>query len=73
MLQEEKFFTQSSEYRPPDLTVSQKLDRCFELLEDGDRRLIKNRHRKMQKMRTALEVYREAGNHHVNQGALTIG
>lgn len=74
MLKESAFFAAvTSGYDPPDLSVSEKLELLFELLEDGDRRLAENRQKKMTNMRTALAVYREHDIHEVNQKGLNIG
>ena len=60
-------------YQPPSLTVPEKLERCFELLEDGDRRLIENRKKKMDQMRKRLDRYRTSADRHVDQKGLSIG
>ncbi len=73
MLREKQFFEEVDNYRPPSLTVSEKLDRCFELLEDGDRRLIENRRAKMEQMRAQHRAYREAGHRPIDQEGLSIG
>ena len=73
MLKEKQFFEEITRYQPPSLTVPEKLERCFELLEDGDRRLIENRKKKMDQMRKRLDRYRTSADRHVDQKGLSIG
>lgn len=73
MLREKKFFEEVSSYTTPPLTVPEKLEKCFELLQDGDRRLIENRKAKMDRMLKRLDRYRRTGSHRIDQTGLSIG
>ena len=73
MLREKKFFDEFSTYSPPQLSVGEKLQKCFDLLQDGDRRLIRNREMKMERMLKQFDQYRKAGGHSINQAGLSIG
>lgn len=55
------------------LSLSEKVVRLTELLEDGDRRLIENRRKKMERIRKDVENYNGLGSHDLNQGGLELG
>lgn len=74
MLKERAFFEAViSGFDPPSRTIPEKLERLFELLEDGDQRLMENRRAKMERMRQTLTEYREEGNYDIEQKGLDIG
>jgi hypothetical protein len=74
MLREAQFYRAiAAGYAPDQLTIAEKLERLFELLEDGDRRLQENRKAKMERMREALGAYRVGGDQGIDQDGLNIG
>lgn len=74
MLRERQFFDAvMTGYEPPSLSIAEKLERLFGMLEDGDARLIRNRMTKMERMRKTLLRYRKVDNHDIDQKGLDIG
>jgi len=74
MLREKQFYDAADAgYQPPALSVAEKIERCMDLMEDGDRRLIENRKRKMERLRVSVDDYQQVGGHLVAQGGLDLG
>lgn len=74
MLKEKQFYkARDAGFIPPALTLADKVSRLIDLLEDGDRRLIENRYRKMERLRQAFFDYQMLGRHTVDQKGLILG
>ncbi len=74
MLRERQFYEAvDSGWQSPEHTIGNKVSRLIDLLEDGDRRLIENRAKKMERMREDFFQYQAAGAIEVNQEGLHLG
>lgn len=74
MLKEKQFYDAvDSGWVPPEQPLAEKVRLLVELLEDGDRRLIVNRQRKMDRIRAAVDVYASTDGHVVTQDGLDLG
>ncbi len=74
MLKEKTFYEfYDAGRRSPGLTITQKVGRLVDLLEDGDLRLIANRKKKMERIRRDFEAYSSTDGHVVGQGGLNLG
>lgn len=73
MLLEEKFFS-AMEHGHNISTVSlvEKADRLLQMLEDGNRRLIKNRARTISELAEQVEAYKAKPQHTINQAGLGL-
>ena len=58
---------------PPQLSITEKVGRLIELFEDGDRRLIENRSRKLGRIRRDFAKYSMSVTDVVRQGGLDLG
>jgi len=74
MLKEKLFY---EAYRsgniPPTLTLAAKLAKMIDLYEDGNRRLIENRVKKLDRIRAKVRAYNLRGSHAVNQTGIKLG
>lgn len=74
MLRERQFFEAvDAGWQPSPQTIGEKMSKLIDLLEDGDRRLIDNRARKMDRIRESFIAYQRAGMVRVDQGGLNLG
>lgn len=74
MLRERQFYEAAdSGWRPPKQTIGNKVSRLIDLLEDGDRRLIENRRKKMERLRAGFLEYQARGALEVHQEDLNLG
>lgn len=74
MLREKQFYEAvDGGWQPPEQTIGDKVSRLIDLLEDGDRRLIENRARKMERLRATFLAYQSTGAIEVNQEGLNLG
>jgi hypothetical protein len=74
MLKEKQFYQAfDSGFSPPPLTIAAKVSRLMDLLEDGDRRLIENRRKKMERLRADFAAYQQGNSFVVNQEELNLG
>lgn len=74
MLREKQFYEAADAgWQPAQQTIGDKVSRLIDLLEDGDRRLIENRARKMERLRASFLAYQDAGLIDVNQEGLNLG
>jgi len=74
MLREKQFYEAvDAGWAPGRLTIGDKVSRLIDLLEDGDRRLIENRAKKMDRLRDSFLAYQHAGPGEVDQGGLNLG
>jgi hypothetical protein len=74
MLRERQFYQFcDAGLTPPNLGIADKVSRLVDLLEDGDRRLIENRRRKMERLRRDVDRYVSKGTHKVRQEGLSLG
>lgn len=74
MLKEKSFYEAADAgHVPAERTLSEKVSSLIDLLEDGDRRLIKNRADKMDRLRTEFQRYGERGGRTIKQEGLKLG
>lgn len=74
MLKEKPFYEAvDSGWFPARLTIAEKVSRLIDLLEDGDRRLIENRRKKMERIRADFASYQRRTSFIVNQEKLNLG
>ena len=74
MLKEKQFYEAvDSQWTPLGLTIAEKVSRLIDLLEDGDRRLIENRKKKMERIRADFAYYQKHTSFVVNQEELNLG
>lgn len=74
MLREKQFYeAYDARVVPPKLDLPGKVNKLIFLLEDGDRRLIENRQKKMARLRAAFLAYEHRGTHIVDQKGLDLG
>ena len=74
MLKEKQFYDFcDGGAKPPERRIGEKVARLIDLLEDGDRRLIENRRKKMNRIRSSFARYETLNSHVVDQRALNIG
>ena len=74
MLKERQFYEAADmSWQPPEQTIGGKVSRLIDLLEDGDRRLIENRRRKMERLRVDFLGYQSSGLLKVNQEGINLG
>lgn len=74
MLRERQFYEAVDDgWQPPQQTIGDKVSKLIDLLEDGDRRLIENRAKKMERLRATFLAYQQAGLSDVNQEGLNLG
>ena len=73
MLKERQFFNFiDGGQSPPQRTITEKVTRLLELLEDGERRLERNRARVLKKLREGVATYIATGTHVVDQSRLRL-
>jgi hypothetical protein len=71
MLLEQKFFDAMDGGHCASATpIATKIDRLFEMLKDGNQRLILNRHRTIANFEKAIAVYKAQGAHVIDQTGL---
>jgi len=71
MLLEERFFRAiEGGHRAAQASMLTKIDRLFEMLKDGNRRLIQNRQRTIAKFEMAIDAYKAMPIHTINQATL---
>jgi hypothetical protein len=74
MLKERQFYEAvDAGFVPQSAGIAAKVSRLIDLLEDGDRRLIENRRRKMERLRADFVNYQASGAFDVNQEGLNLG
>jgi hypothetical protein len=74
MLREKQFYDAvDANEIPLPKSMAQKVQKCMELMEDGDRRLIINRRVKMHALRLDVEAYKKSDGHVVSQKELDLG
>ncbi len=74
MLKEKQFyeaFTNGS--KPKAITLAKKLQKMIDLYEDGNRRLLENRKKKIVRIRAKVRAYELRKSHVVDQGGMRLG
>jgi hypothetical protein len=71
MLLEQKFFeAMDGGRRATPTPTAAKVDRLFEMLKDGNARLVQNRQRTIAEFEQSIEAYKSRSDHVINQSAL---
>jgi hypothetical protein len=74
MLKEKQFYDAfANGFQPEAMTLAQKLQKMIDLYEDGNRRLIKNRQKKLDRIRAKVRAYALRKSHVVDQGGMRLG
>ena len=74
MLKEKQFYeAYHAGKRPPALTLAEKLVKMIDLYEDGNRRLLENREKKLSRIRVKVRLYNQRGSHSVDQSGMKLG
>ncbi|MDA8069126.1 MAG: hypothetical protein M0T77_11025 [Actinomycetota bacterium] len=74
MLKEREFYPAlESGYRPSERGLPEKVTACMDLMEDGIARLLKNREKRMVKLRAEVKAFMDGGAFVVNQSELRLG
>lgn len=74
MLKEKQFYDAfASGFQPEALTLAQKLQKMIDLYEDGNRRLLENRQKKLDRIRAKVRAYALRDSHVVDQGGMRLG
>lgn len=74
MLKEKQFYDAfASGFQPEALTLAQKLQKMIDLYEDGNRRLLENRQKKLNRIRAKVRTYALRDSHVVDQGGMRLG
>lgn len=73
MMREGQFYELlNSNETPIQLSLMQKVGKLFSMLEDGERRLIKNRERRLKKLEQLYTIYGNSFEHNVTQSNLKL-
>jgi hypothetical protein len=74
MLKEKQFYDAfASGFQPEAMTLAQKLQKMIDLYEDGNRRLLENRQKKLDRIRAKVRAYSLRKSHVVDQGGMRLG
>lgn len=74
MLKEKQFYDAfASGFQPEATTLAQKLQKMIDLYEDGNRRLLENRQKKLDRIRAKVRAYSLRKSHVVDQGGMRLG
>lgn len=74
MLKEKQFYDAfANGFQPEAMTLAQKLQKMIDLYEDGNRRLIENRQKKLDRIRAKVRAYVLRKSHVVDQGGMRLG
>jgi len=74
MLKEKPFYDAfASGFQPEARTLAQKLQKMIDLYEDGNRRLLENRQKKLDRIRAKVRAYALRDSHVVDQGGMRLG
>ena len=74
MLKEKQFYDAfASGFQPEAMTLAQKLQKMIDLYEDGNRRLLENRQKKLDRIRAKVRAYSLRKSHVVDQSGMRLG
>lgn len=74
MLKEKQFYKAfANGFKPRAITLAEKLKKMIDLFEDGNRRLLENRKKKIDRIRAKVRAYGLRKSHVVDQGGIRLG